>query len=66
METMQRQRQRQLDTRLFPSGGRPGGSERAARRVAAEAVADAADRAMLDALANTDTVMKSMQQQGGQ
>jgi hypothetical protein len=29
-------------------------------------VADAADRAMLDALASTDTVMRSMQQQTGQ
>ena len=64
METVQRRRQRQLD-RLFP-GGNAGGTEREARRSAAEDVADAADRAMLDALASTDAVMRSMQQQGGE
>jgi hypothetical protein len=64
METVQRRRQ--LDPRLVPSRGSAADGEREARRSAADAVADAADRAMLEALESTDAVMRSMQQQTGQ
>lgn len=63
MQTMQRRRQR--DGGLLPHGGNPG-STGARYRSAADSVADAADREMLDALANTDTVLKSVPQQTGE
>jgi hypothetical protein len=64
METMQRRRQ--IAPQLVPGNGSSGSSEREALRRAADAVADAADRAMHNALAATETMMRSMQQQSGE
>jgi len=63
MQTLQKRRHRDG---LPPAGVGPGGNSLAGERSAAARVADAADRAMLDALADTDAVLKSMPQQTGQ
>jgi hypothetical protein len=62
MQTMQRRRQH---AGLPPHGANPGGAGSQYRSTAA-AVADAADRAMADALANTEAVKRSLPQQSGQ